>query len=619
MKKTRATIVIALVLAALPLAAREDAAGLANTRADWLAASARRVSELSARAVPAEEIGDWGQVIDATLFLVCRRAEIYRGRLVPLVVDSPSVLVELFPDGTFAISTATLDYIDERVFEEAGPSPRRMKSLDSEREALLAPFVAIEASRYALDLGYASFARGGPQSVGETHEADRLATLILAAAGYQLDLAGFLSQLSAEWRPNPADGASRFSAYLPNVPSPRARTDLLAREKEGLVGLADEVRAALSALRSGRVSAETVDSLRALGDVFPGSRWAARLEAIALHARWLATAPRQSRPLETFLPLGAESAPRTQAIFPAHGDGSTPKPGAPIVDVSSVPGDESLWRAARDAYVRAVDFSGDYLLSSAYAALLARSSNPADRARALEIAASAAAAEQVGFAARANYASILFLSGTDRVHALFLAERADAAAKIAVPQRDASRPREVSPGLVGDTRLLAANRATMLALSGKADEARKVEQAAAIQPSGQATSDAASSEAALRLRGVAPGDAADSLSERWGRPTSIRYDYESEYWFYPGLRATVSIGTATKPGSVGRVESIVLGDRSPVSLVGDLRVGDSLEAFERELGPELWRVGDLSVRSRGGLVVSVLFVSGTARLVSVSE
>ncbi|HOT63300.1 MAG TPA: hypothetical protein PLU93_10605, partial [Treponemataceae bacterium] len=72
-------------------------------------------------------------------------------------------------------------------------------------------------------------------------------------------------------------------------------------------------------------------------------------------------------------------------------------------------------------------------------------------------------------------------------------------------------------------------------------------------------------------------------------------------------------------GSVGRVESIVLGDRSPVSLVGDLRVGDSLEAFERELGPELWRVGDLSVRSRGGLVVSVLFVSGTARLVSVSE
>lgn len=614
MKKTRAPIIIALVLAALPLAAREDAAARADKRPDWLAASARRVSELSARAVPAEEIGDWGQVIDATLFLVCRRAEIYRGRLVPLVVDAPAVIVELFPDGTFAISTAALDYIDERVFEEAGPSPRRMKSLDAEREALLAPFVAIEAARYALDLGYASFARGGPQSVGETHEADRLATLILAAAGYQLDLTGFFTQLSTEWRPSPSDGATRFSAYLPNAPSPRSRADLLAREKEGLVSLSDEVRAALSALRSGRVSAETVDSLRALGDVFPGSRWAARLEAMALHARWLATVPRSSRLLETFLPLGAESAPRAQAIFPTYGDGSTPKPGAPIVDLSSIPGDEALWRAARDAYDRDVDVAGDYLLSSAYAALLARSSSTADRARALEIASAAAAAERVGFAARANYASILFLSGTDRVHALFLAERAEAAARLAVPSRDASRPREVSPGLVGDTRLLAANRATMLALAGKADEARKVEQEALAHTSVQP-----SSGAALRLRGVAPGDAADVLSERWGRPASIRYDYESEYWFYPGLRATVSIGTATKPGAVGRVESIVLGDRSPVSLVEDLRVGDSLEAFERELGPELWRVGDLSVRARGGLVVSVLFVSGTARLVSISE
>lgn len=626
------TIACSLMLfatCAIPLSAETDV----DSRKSMMSFVAEETMLLSEREVPASELGEWKDLLDSSLFLLIRKTEVYRGSIRVLVIDDASVIVRMYPDGTFVASTGLFDYIDRCLFEETAASSRRARNFDSEREAMLVPFLAPEVARFALDQQFAAwkFSHGTyiESDTNARFEADELAVVLLELAGYTgKPLSAWLNRLNEYFANYEIDIA--LKDYATDLSSPRARLDELAKAAEDIERITGEFTGVLSALKHGMPVKSAQESLVALAERFPGSPYIARLSAIAAHIRVLENADANEQALPVFFPIATVSSGKAGPSS-ASGIGnrepflklaktkraSTGKDvfsGLPIISAkkpapkngalssatpsSATPENVALVSAALSAYDEALAFRQESDLESSRAMLLARGGTAAGIKEALASAENAAMLEsgENSFTARANWASLLFLTGTDYAKAQNLMAYLSANAS-AQPS-----PKFLDSGMPGDSRDLVLAHAIMLRLLGDsvAADAKSIEADALFDSTIQTGS--------IDLRRVKIGDSVDLLTERWGRPGSIVYDYYSETWAYPSLAASVIVGKS--------ITEICVGDGSPVSPGGDIRCGDRKDVFESLFGKSAYRAGDCEVYLKDGNRVSVLYLSGRIRFMT---
>ena len=554
-------------------------------------------------------LGDWEDVISSALFMLFRRTELMRGGMRILVVEKPSVMVKMYPEGTFVLSTGLLDYIDASLFESASGSPRRMRNFGSEREAALFPFLAHEAAHFALGHPFTAYAKNGSflYDVAQVLESDRFSPVLIALAGYdELSYDAWLSALGGMYADPTLSPV--FAEYLADLPSPALRLESIAGSRDNLSKIAAEFTSVLSSLGSGQALVEAKDSLEALRETYPGAPWLDRLDAMVLHRLWLATVPAPVQRLKTFFPSAAEEDPTIPQFLALFGD---PPPAFPSpanrATNTRFPGDAALYAAAVQAYRRVAAAHPDSGLESSFAMLLYWT----DEKTALAIAEKAAAGAKgrADFTARANYASLLHLTGTDYPRAQFMLDSL-AETGTGVPAPMPAPGFELDRGVPGDERVLSLNSALMLRSLGDGNRALAKKQ----------TFDSlylpAAERGSIALRLISVGDTADDLLSKWGRPAEILYNYVTENWNYPSLSASVLLGRdAAIPGRQV-IRRIRFGSGSPLTPGGDLRAGDGRSDFETLFGKPAYRSGDFNVYLMDGNRISVFYLSDTIRNVT---
>mgnify|MGYP006979603539 CR=1 FL=1 len=96
----------------------------------------------------------------------------------------------------------------------------------------------------------------------------------------------------------------------------------------------------------------------------------------------------------------------------------------------------------------------------------------------------------------------------------------------------------------------------------------------------------------LSIRSLKIGDSVDKMTKLWGEPSKIIYNYYFERWTYNHLKTSCIVSSYSIPPSV---VTIILLPTSPVSLIGDIRVGDERGAFEKQFGKPSYRSGNYDV------------------------
>jgi hypothetical protein len=655
MKHTHFAAIASLAFAAcaFPLMADEGP----TSRASMIEFAERQIRSLSAGEAPAGELGEWKDILDAALFLLIRTTEVSREPIRVLVVNDESAIARMYPDGTFVASTGLFDYIDRTLFEEAAMSSRRVRDFESERETMLAPFLAFEVARYALDQQYAAWKRSRgaylDASAEESREADRFSAVLLDLCGYgERSLDALLARLEKTFAEGSQaaggdGGDTTLRAYFSAMPSPALRRESIASSTDEIGRVDSEFSGVLATLKYGMPVKGAQESLASLAERYPSSPYVARLSAVAAHMRWLESVSDRDKTLPVFFPIATVARyPAAVSAFPdasakssAVGSGNR----IPYVDIArtkrsttatavfsalpvvsaakKTPGDADLWRAALAAYDASLALADEAGLASSRASLLAYGGTSSTISLALSESESAALRESTtsresansSFTARANRADILFLTGADYGKAQYTlesltgrtptsADTAQTGARAGARNDAQTNARCLESGSCGDGRDLILAHAIMLRLLG--ETARADSRAAEAETLYRPTLP----RGTIDLRRVRIGDTMDTLAERWGRPASILYDYYTEIWEYPSIAASVMVGK--------NVEEVRVGKGSPVSPGGDVRCGDRREELEAVLGKSAYRAGDCDAYVKDGNRVSVLYLAGRIRFMT---
>ena len=538
-----------MALFALPLAALTDG----ELRTGLTDASRRELLNLAQNEVKRDSLGEWKDVIDTSLFMLFRRTELFRGTMRVLVISSRDVVVKLYPEGTFVLSTGLLDYIDSTLFDTASSSPRRMRNFDSEREMMLIPLLVPEAAHFALDHPFTAYKKNQELPVSFVYtgadilEADRFSVILLNLAGFDPSVLDFwFDSLNAMYRTDTGKGV--FSVYLAPFPSPEKRSATVSDSRENIQKISGEFSSVLSNLRAGVAFRETLDSLASLREVYPSSTYISRLEALVLHRQWLASVPPSVQKLKTFFPLADENDPFRSGFLDLL---KNPPPAFPspkeLKAPAVIPGDSNIFVTAVEAYKKVIPAYSDSGLSSSYAMLLFASGNSKVRELALVLGEGAAKDEggKTCFTARANYASLLYLSGTDYAKAQFILNS----------NLSTNTGVGLNQGIAGDERDIFLNSALMLRSLGDMIDAKvKMNKLENLLSSPLALG-------TIPFRLVYIGNSTDELVSKWGYPATIMYNYYTENWDYPSLSASVLVARDTS--GIQRAVLLRFGPGSP--------------------------------------------------------
>jgi len=576
------------------------------------------------------EIGDWKDTIDAVLFLLLRKTELDRGSIRVLATDALEFPARWYPDGTFAVSTELLDYIDYAIYERTSSSGRRIRDIGAEREAMLAPFLAYEAARLAGDACYAawvrteagdSFTTRTRESFEETAAADRYARVLLSLAGYDPSLADGWLELLAD--PQSFALFQDLAAWQALLPDPATRSLYFARAAETDAVLAEELSGILQALASGTALKEADFRLGELTAAYQGNLHILTLAALTAHRLWISTASAEELGLPVFLPYAREtdslSASFASLLQSKNARASTPLSNSVPVQV---PGNPSLHARSRKDYEAVLGIRFADPIAASYASLMVWSPDPALRRQAVEISRTAALREaeenSSDFIARAVHAQLLFLTGADYDQAQSAMDELIKRSS-SWPTTQRTLPLFLARGMSGDTRDLVLSRGLMSRTLG--DSAKAAECAETLR---KALPEAGSEGAKLSFRGLRLGDSTDALAALWGKPASIIYTWYTENWQYPRLGASVLVGSENG-SEIQSVKLVRLHQNSVVSPLlafpggnaaadfPQIRTGDGRKEFEAAFGQSLWRSGDCEAYAAGEGTLLVLFLDGRIR------
>ncbi len=558
----------------------------------------KEIDEALQNEVPADSIGDWYEALQTTMCMLIRRTELYRGDMRCIISNAPQARCAVYPDGTIVFTTGLLDYADTVLFQAVMSTPRLARNFNSERERFIAPILADALARFAFHFERPSVYAVHAPAVQEY--SDRLTQALLQLAGYSPSL--FVTWLERlQDIQTDSYNAEFFSSFYEqqNIPD-----RLTALHTSSVFFLAEDLSDILFALQTNIGTADAVQTIQGLVKRFPHNIYFERLQALALHKAWLNSLSVKDLELAHFLPLACNDAKTLRSLYEnlaAAGKNAQMK--FKTTTRKAVAGSRGYYDAAVNAYQTYLADMPEYGMQSAYARLLFESSEKA--ALALRLAKNAAGFEKDSdsLTARANFATMLYYSGTSYTEALAIMQKlnAQSGSTNSREQMEVSMPKET------DMRLISYNYAQMLLGLGETVKAEKIreEMKAMLYPKTQGQP--------FVLRNIKLKDNTDKLLEHWGKPSSIIYNFAVERWVYANLNVQVYLSTYD---SVEQIFGIAVERESPVSLPGDVRTGDTRASFEAFYGKPVYHCADKDVYFFNGNTLAVLYCENIIQTVT---
>ena len=599
----------------------------------------------AASSVSLEETGAWQEIINRAAFAAFRGAEVYRGGISIRLTSSENVAIRFLPGGILEISSGLLDFIDGSILGSGNLSARRLRQLDLERERMLMPFIAAEAGVFAADAEFRAYRRIAASSGAaaaqrassrqgalafnkeETLQIDVCAQAILRAAGSFISYTEWLDNIFEKEAKNPV-----LKEYIARFPDYASRKDALAAELFDPLNGARRLQLMLNSLKTGFNTTDALIAAEDLSGRMPGVVYVERLKALLAHRAWEESAAKGSRGAAalSMLPIAQPLEGGRSALLKAQAErisgGSSLFGCLPLSQAENDARSDRLYKQALEAYANVEAAYSDFTIQSARAFLAAQKAQ-AREMDAIIADAARAALEEAGTSsmlARANHARLLYLTGRDAELSARIMEgifpQAEAASDSQVPGKEALFS-YVSPGFPGDSRLALLFYAEIAARSGdSAKAARAAESVLASCPDDENVEEVAGEDGENAvpgentvLRSAALGDDTDIVESMWGQPGEIAFNTESETWTYPeNMAETVFVPvprfdseTGLPAGMTRLSVAIAVFIGSPVSFPGDLRTGDSREAFEEILGAPSYRADDCLVYFYDGIRVKL--------------
>ena len=568
-------------------------------------------------------LGEWKTIIDDSLFSLIRRTELYRGKVSVTVYEDDLVRLSVLPDLSVFISSGLLGYVDEAIFLSLSDNLRRAKNINEERELYLSAFLAFELARFAVDLDVSKYQRSPFSSLDELSKRllpsdffllDEMAASLLKVAGYGSDvMASHLERLQQIMNGTFASSYFFDEFLLKNL---YARSKRIEDVKENIEQFAEEVLSVLFALNGQQNLGELVQSLELLEAVYPNSLYLLRLKTLASHSLYMESFDVATLEFVPFLPLavlGHVYAKKYYLPLEKNFNESHPSPSK----------DTKKWETLQQ---EAIAFYKEYLvairdesMASSYLALLAsRLFEKQGVAKGKEIAKAMLGEKDIVFATSLLQGNTNLINVEKLNYAFFIdslnmnnAENAVATEKntLASILQDALERGEercgdgfLKKGHFFDERLILYNH---ILASKKVGKNKKDLQSSIATLKKKAI--VADKKKTISIRQLKIGESTDELTRLWGEPSSIVYNYYFERWIYNHLKAMAVISSyAENPA----VMEIILFSKSPVSLQGNIRIGDDRKTFETQFGSPSYKAGDCDVYFYGKESLCVLYSAG---------
>lgn len=559
------------------------------------------IAAVSAQEIAADEIGEWYDIIETSLFMLMRRTELFRGTMRLIITNQGNAACTLYPDGTFLVSTGLLDYIDSLLFINASGSARRIRNFNSERENVFAPIAAVCAAHFALN--YYDTDPDSVLSARELYTIDIMASVLLTLAGYPQGLLERWLELLASLQSDKAASKLFASFFYPAV-KPEIRLDELMSNKDDTAHIYEAVSGILFALQHRKGTADARNVLGNLLKLFPQSLYINRLNALVAHQLWLQTIDRRDTELATMLPAAVYDNAAVFSFFQSA-DFMFEDEDEDAADYFSktmpVKENNTIYAQAKKAYGTYLSIIYEAGMASSYARLLASSPLVHERSAVLSIAEQADlfSAGSDDKTARANYAALLYLVGKDYTKAQVLF--ADC---VYPPHKKNDTPLFLTAGFPADERLIRCNYFRVLKkMQDKQGAAEQRTWLADILKEPETL-------VPITTRNVSVGNTVDELLHAWNKPSSIIYNYYSERWSYRILNAELNISSK---GGDGIVLQMSIGFPSSLTLFADIRTGDPRDAFEKKCGKPQYRACDSFMYHWKGNLLQVLYGNNKLR------
>ena len=111
------TLILTLFQGYTQVFAQENDKSIKEIRTEAMNFYRNEISAASINEISGENLGVWQEVLNASLFMLIRNNELYRGRMRLIIEESQIIKCGIYPDGTILLSTGLFDYIEAKIAE----------------------------------------------------------------------------------------------------------------------------------------------------------------------------------------------------------------------------------------------------------------------------------------------------------------------------------------------------------------------------------------------------------------------------------------------------------------------------------------------------------------------
>lgn len=542
--------------------------------------------------IKVQDIGEWKDVASDVLFTLLRKTEIYRDMQNLYVIDDAEASLAIYPDGSIFINTGLFEYIDEKLFLIISENVRKAKNLNLEREAFLAPFIAFEVARFALDIDLNNFIASGKNtpayslSTEDVFMIDEFASILLLVAGYSGSIMEeHLSRLEND------------GTYSQKNVSVKERLNRLALARQAIEKTSEEISNIIFQLNTQRGIGESLQSIELLKTSYPSSLYFLRLEAVANHSLYLDSLNSNSSLLLPLLPIAIIGYNYAEKYYVNLENKLKVTPFLSNDQDEHIKMNSSFLAKSIFLYEQYNDSIEDCSMLSSYFTLITASNDENIKTHVIEEVKNKIERKNTSLIEKINYAIVLLNASQSSQKAISLLE--ETLKKINTDEgQDILRE-----GIFFDERLVLYDYAIALS-KFKKNNKKKISSVISELKSKLYVNE---NDEALVVRGLKIGNTTDELTKIWGEPSSIIYNYYFERWFYNYLKALVVISSYSTPP---QVMQIILLPYSTVSLKNDVRINDDRKTFEDTFGKSIYKAADYEVYFYGEKAIHVLYSAG---------
>ena len=541
-----------------------------------------------------EDVGEWKDIVTDVLFTLLRKTEVYREKQNLYIIEDAEATCAVYPDGSIFINTGLFEYIDEKLFLIISENVRKAKNLNLERELFLAPFIAFEVARFALDIDVNNFVTNGKNipafslSADDIFVIDEFASILLRVAGYTNNIMEeHLIRLKND---------KAVPSFQKNV-SIAERLNRLALSRQAIEKTSEEISNIIFQLNTQKGIGEGLQSIELLKTSYPSSLYFLRLEAIANHSMYLESLNSSTLSLIPLLPVAVIGYTYAEKYYVNLENKLKSIPFISNDQDEHLKVSLSLLAKTIFLYEQYNDSIEDFSILSSYFTLLMATNDEKVKTATIEEVKSKMEHKNTSLIEKVNYAIVLLNSGQSIQKAISLLE--ETYKKIKLKEEENT----LYEGIFFDERLVLYDYAIALSKMKKLNK-QKINNTITELKSKLYVD---RKDVPLVVRGLKIGDTTDELTKVWGEPSSIIYNYYFERWLYNYLKALVVVSSYSTPPLIMQ---IILLPYSTVSLQNDIRVSDERKTFEKTFGKSVYKACDYEVYFYEDKAVHVLYSSG---------